>query len=244
MKKMLAFATAVALTSTSAYAQVGFSNGGVQLTYDSFSWDDTSDNFTDVAIGAFGIFTISPSFDIQAGINYDALEYQPGNEYADIGYELHGIYNLSSGSRVGVFYAANTMWDELDIQSFGLGYQYANGPISVELQAGATQIYDGDAGFATADVEYAYGNFTFGAGLGYVADDFFSFSKTSINAAYTIPSLYNAEIFAEYGYVSSDYDSYAGTHLEVGLKVPFGAGNKKAFGNPNNFIRDVHIYID
>lgn len=245
MNKILALAATIALTATSAFSQVGFSNGGVEITYRSFEWSNGPSTNPDTAIGAFGIFNLTNSFDLQVGASFSTIDYEFGPSYSDTGYDLHAIYNLSNGSRIGAFYTSSGLWDaDVTFASYGIEYQYSSGPISIQIQGGATQHFETDATFILVDATYSVGDFSFGAEYGYFSDDFDSGTQASIRVGYGLPSLYNAEIFAEYAFMSSDDYSFDGSHIEVGLKIPFGAGSATPFGSPSSFMRNMHIYTD
>lgn len=241
MNKLLTYVAIAALSATTSYAQAGFSNGGVSISYGSYNFNDVSTT----TIDGFAVFSLSNAFDVQADLNSNFLSTSGGSfTYSDLGYGVHAIYNISNSSRVGAFYNSTSLYEFYDLQSFGLEYQYSSGPIDLEIQAGQGQIFDLDVNFIAASAEYAFGDFSVGAGVFVVPDlDGATASELSINASYTIPSFYNAKLSVEYSTLNfSSFDT--GSLIEVGLSIPFGSGNKDPFSDVGKSLQGMSYYVD
>lgn len=243
MKRLLISASVIAISATVAQSQVAFSNGGVSLSYSEHENNRAEETF----LAAFGILGVSNAFDIQAGVDYHKFSYASGAEYSNIGYDAHFIYNFSNGSRLGAFYATTDVWNTREYDSYGLEYQFNIGPALIEAQGGrATRGNRGD-NFIGADVTYAFGDFNFGAGYTHLFDGNVaggsakSVNRATLNAGYTIPGN-GMEIYA--GYARMSGRSWTNSKVEIGLSIPFGSGDKKAFGNPHDMLRDFTVYLD
>lgn len=244
MNKLIVAAAAL-MFAGGAQAQ-GFSNGGVTLSYESFSWSGGSQQYSDIGVSGYAIFELGSTFDVQVGGGYMGIEYSPSNTYDDYNYNLHGIYNLSADLRIGAFYSNSTQWNGNvdDIQSYGLEAQYASGPYLFEAQAGSTTFYGDSATLITASATYDFGAYDIGGIIGWLSDSYYSTSMVAGRASYEFANLYNLEIYGQASYLSDPNYSSSETFLEVGISMPFGQGNKTPFYNPNEFLRAAYLFTD
>ncbi len=247
IKRLALIAAAIVTFSTGAFAQVGFSNAGVEIRYSSFNWDVAgSGSYSEYEIDGFAIFDLSSGFQVQVDGGYSHLYYQSTNNYDDTGYGIHGIYNFGASTRVGLFYTNYGLWETFDNEAFGLELQYVTGPVFLELQVGSGMVYDVDTVFAIASADYAYGDFTFGGGISYVDLGSGNPSTLGFNlgVAYQLQSFMNSELFAQYSYIYSDLYGYGHNRFEVGYRIPFGNGSSRPFDNPSLELRRAGIYLD
>ncbi len=247
IKRLALIAAAIVTFSTGAFAQVGFSNAGVEIRYSSFSWDaGWSGTFSEYEIEGYAIFDLSSGFQVQIDGGYSYLYYQSNNTYDDTGYGIHGIYNLGTSTRVGLFYTNYGLWETYNNDALGLELQYETGPVLLELQVGSGSVYGTDAIFAIASADYAYGDFTFGGGISYVdlGSGYPSTVGVNLGIAYQLQSFMNSELFAEYRYMYSDDYGTAHSRFEVGYRIPFGDGSSQPFENASIELRRAGIYLD
>ena len=245
MKKLIISALATLAMAGSANAQ-GFANGGITLSYESFTFSGGLERVSDSGLGGFAIFELGSAFDVQIGASLMNIVYNSSNTYSDTNVNIHGIYNISPALRAGVVYSTSTQWETNTdgITSYGVELQYDLGAFMIEAQAGATEVFNDDATFASVRANYDFGVVGIDGIYSFLTVDSGSGSMLALRANYEVAALYNAELFGQVSFMSDSFGSPSETYFEVGVTIPFGTGGKEPFSDPNNAIRAFHLYFD
>lgn len=231
MKVITSAVFAALVGAAGAQAEVGFAGGDISLSYGGLSeYDDIHTTSTDVNLA----FEINPVYDIQVSVGNHSIG-NSGFSYSSNSTAVHGIYNFANAGRAGIMYETGSFFMGANIDAYGLEYQFSNGAFDAEIQAGILDFGsfgpDDNYTFLNANASYDFDRFNIGLGVFGLFYQDENLIMTTAHAGYDVPN-FGVELFAEYSNLSYSSGPDSMDMWQIGVKIPFGAGNKDPFDSP------------